>query len=208
MRFNLVYWSGNLLTRILCLLFFRPRISGQDNVPRKGGFILASNHISYYDPPLVGSWQRREVYFFAKKELFRNWLFGAIITAANSLPVSRGVVDRKAIKAAVEVIQAGFGLTMFPEGTRSLTDQFLDPKPGVGIIAIQAGCPIIPVYLHGSNRLGDCFRGKDKLSVSYGSPLSAEWVRSQGSGKEAYLKIATTVMERISDLRSAVTDVK
>jgi len=207
-RLNLLYWSGNLLTRILSWLFCRPRISGQENIPRKGGFILASNHISYYDPPLVGSWQRREVYFFAKKELFRNRLFGAIIRATNSLPVSRGAVDLKALKAAVEVIRAGFGLTMFPEGTRSRTDQFLAPKPGIGIIATRAGCPIVPVYIHGSNRLSDCVRGRDKMSISYGPPLSAEWVQSQGYGKEAYLKIATTVMERIGDLRSAVTEVK
>ena len=208
MRFRPVYLGGFVFTRMLSWLFCRPRISGQENVPREGGFILASNHISYYDPPLVGAWQWREVYFFAKKELFRNRLFGAVITAANSLPVSRGVVDRQALKLAIGVIRAGFGLTMFPEGTRSKTDKFLDPKPGIGIIATRAGCPIVPTYIHGSNRLGDCVRGRAKMSITYGPPLSAEWVKAQGIGKEAYRKIAATVMERICDLRSAVTGVK
>ena len=208
MRLKLLFWTGYSLSRILSWLCCRPRISGQENIPGQGGFILASNHISYYDPPLVGCWQPRELYFFAKKELFRNRLFGALIRAANSLPVSRGAIDRQALRAAVEVIQAGFGLTMFPEGTRSRTDRFLEPKPGIGIIATRAGCPIVPAYIHGSNKLSECLRGRVKMSISYGPPLTAEWVLAQGTGKEAYQKIATTVMARIGELRSGVTGVK
>lgn len=208
MRLRPFYWGGFVATRVICALFYRPRITGPENVPRQGGFILASNHISNFDPPLVGSFQRRELYFFAKKELFKNPVVSYIITAANSLPVSRGRVDRKALKLAIGAIRDGFGLVMFPEGTRSKTDQFLSPKPGIGIIANHAECPIVPTYIHGSNKLGDCARGRDKMSISYGPPLSAEWVLSQGTGKEAYQKIAATVMERISDLRSAARSVK
>ncbi len=208
MRLKLIYWGGYVATRIICGLFCRPRITGQENVPRKGGFILASNHISNFDPPLVGSYQRRELYFFAKKELFKNPVFSHIITAANSLPVSRGQVDRQALKLAIGAIRDGFGLVMFPEGTRSKTDEFLSPKPGIGIIASHAECPIVPTYIHGSSKLGDCARGRDKMSISYGPPLSAEWVLAQGTGKEAYQRIATTVMERISDLRAEAKSVK
>jgi 1-acyl-sn-glycerol-3-phosphate acyltransferase len=207
-RLKLLYWAGYSLTRILSFIFFRPRISGRDNIPGEGGFILASNHISYYDPPLVGSWQRREVYFFAKKELFRNKLFGAIITATNSLPVSRGAVDRQALRLAIGVIRKGFGLTVFPEGTRSRTDQFLKPRPGIGIIARQTGCPIVPAYIHGSNKLSDCFKRRDRMSITYGEPLSAEWVTAQPADKSGYLTIAATVMDRIAQLRSQVTGVK
>jgi 1-acyl-sn-glycerol-3-phosphate acyltransferase len=189
-------------------VLFRPRISGRENIPRTGGFILASNHISYYDPPLVGSWQRRELYFFAKKELFRNKLFGAIITATNSLPVARGTIDRQALKLAIGVIRAGFGLTIFPEGTRSHTDQFLKPKPGIGIIARGAGCPVVPAYIHGSNKLSDCFRRRERMSITYGEPLSAEWIVSQEEGKSGYFAIASAVMDRIARLRSQVTGVK
>lgn len=208
MRLKLLYWTGYSLTRLISWPLFRPRISGREHIPTVGGFILASNHISYYDPPLVGSWQRRELYFFAKKELFRNRLFGAAIRAANSLPVSRGAVDRQALKLAIDVVKAGFGLTMFPEGTRSHTDQFLPPRPGIGIIATRAGCPIVPTYIHGSNKLRECFWGRDKMSITYGEPLTAEWVLSLGTGKEAYKQIAAKVMERIAELRYQVTGVK
>jgi len=207
-RLKLIYWTGYSLTRLISWPLFRPRISGCEHIPTDGGFILASNHISYYDPPLVGSWQRRELYFFAKKELFRNRFFGAAIRAANSLPVSRGVVDRQALKLAIDVVKAGFGLTMFPEGTRSRTEQFLSPRPGIGIIATRAGCPIVPTYIHGSNKLRECFWGRDKMSITYGAPLTAEWVLSQGTGKKAYQQIAARVMERIAELRYQVTGVK
>ena len=208
MRFKPLYWTGYSIARVGSKLLFRLRASGQEHIPREGGFILASNHISWYDPPLVGSWQPRELYFFAKKELFKNPIFGAAIRSTNALPVSRGAVDRQALKMAIDAIQAGFGLTMFPEGTRSKTDQFLRPKPGIGIIATRAACPIVPTYIHGSNKLGDCFWGREKMSITYGEPLSADWVKSVSPDKEGFQKIAATVMERISELRSQVTGVK
>ncbi len=208
MRIRPLYWAGYSLTRVLSLLLFRPRITGREHIPRDGGFILASNHISYYDPPLVGCWQRRELYFFAKKELFRSPLLGAVIRATNALPVSRGAVDRQALRLAVEVIRRGFGLTLFPEGTRSRTDDFLPPKPGIGMIASQAACPIVPTYVHGSNRLSDCFRRRERMSITYGVPLSADWIRSVPKNRAGYRKVTETVMERIADLRSQVTGVK
>ena len=204
MRLNIVYWMGWSLTWIIGRLIFRIKIRGRENIPRKGGFILASNHISYYDPPLVGSFITRELYFFAKKELFKNRLFGAIIKTTNSLPVNRQGVDRQAIRLAVDAVKRGFGLTMFPEGTRSRTDKFLSPKPGIGMIASRAGCPIAVAYIHGSNRLKDCFWGRDRLSITYGETLPAAWVNSFPQTKEGYHELAAAVMERISRLKAEV----
>lgn len=204
MRFNIVYWIVWSLTRIISKLFFRVRVGGQENIPPKGGFIMATNHISYYDPPLVGAWVTRELYFFAKKELFKNRLFGAIIRTANSLPVNRQGIDRQAIRLAVDAIERGFGLTMFPEGTRFRTGNFLVPKPGVGMIAARAGCPIAVGYIHGSDRPGDCFRGRDRLSITYGETFSADWVKSYPASKEGYQQIAEAVMERIGRLKAGV----
>ncbi len=206
MRFNYIYWAGWVLTRIISKLVFRIRTGGQENIPRQDGFILAMNHISNYDPPLVGSWMSRELYFFAKKELFQNRFFGAVIRQTNALPVNRQGVDRQAIRQAVNAIKRGFGLTMFPEGTRSRTDKFLNPKPGIGMIAARAGCPIAVGYIHGSNRPGDCFWGRDKLSVTYGETFSAEWVQSFPQSKEGYLQIAAAVMERIGEIKARVTE--
>ncbi|NOY88789.1 MAG: 1-acyl-sn-glycerol-3-phosphate acyltransferase [FCB group bacterium] len=189
------------MTRLISKLFFRIKIYGKNHIPPSGGFIVATNHISYFDPPLVGSWMTRQVYFFAKKELFKNKIFGWIITRTNALPVRRGSIDRHTLEAAVAIIKKGYGLTIFPEGTRSKTNQFLEPKPGVGIIAIRARCPIIPGYIHGANRLKDCFRGREKFSITFGEPFSSEWVTSFPDNKDSYYKIAHSVMERIAQIK-------
>ncbi len=204
MRLRPFYWGGWFLTRVVSKLFFRIKTQGQENIPRQGGFILASNHISNYDPPLVGSWITREVYFLAKEELFRNPVAGGLITRTNALPVKRGAMDRKAIHVSVEVIRRGFGLTFFPEGTRSKTDQFLRPKAGIGMIATRAKCPIVPAYVHGSNHPGDCFKGRQRLSITYGEPFGADWVMSFPKGKEGYEQIASAVMERIGQIKASV----
>ena len=198
---KILYYAGWSLTRVISKLLFRITVTGREHFPKEGGFILATNHRSYYDPLLVGSWAPREVYFFAKQELFKNRLFGNIITRTNALPVRRGSIDRNAIELSLNVIKKGFGLTIFPEGTRSKTEGFLDPKPGVGLIAMQALCPIIPGYVHASNNLRDCLKGRDHLRISYGEPFPASWVSSFPSGKESYEAIALAVMERIRQLK-------
>lgn len=197
----MLYYTGWFLTRLISKLFFRIKIYGQNHIPKNGGFIVATNHASYFDPPLVGSWMTRQVYFFAKKELFKNKIFGWIITRTNALPVRRGVIERNALEATLAIIKKGYGLTIFPEGTRSKTDQFLEPKPGVGMIAIRAQCPIIPGYVRGTNKLKDCFWGREKLSITFGEPFSSEWVTSFPDNKDSYHKIANAVMERIAQIK-------
>ncbi|MEW5794889.1 MAG: lysophospholipid acyltransferase family protein [Candidatus Zixiibacteriota bacterium] len=204
MNIRPVYFAGYWLTRILSWLLFRPMIIGAENVPRKGGFILASNHISYYDPPVVGSWQPRRLYFFAKKELFKNPLFGAVLRACNALPVKRGTIDRQAMERAVDAVHRGFGLTFFPEGTRSRTNEFLPVKAGLGIVAHAAVCPIVPAYLHGTNRLMDCLRRRTRMAIAYGAPLSAEWVKSFSQDKAGYKALSEAVMQQITILREQV----
>ncbi len=201
---KILYYTGWTLTRIISKLFFRIRIEGQEHFPRSGGFILATNHKSYFDPLLAGSWAPRQVYFLAKQELFRNPIFGWIITQTNALPVRRGTIDRHALELTAGVIRDGFGLTIFPEGTRSKSDDFLEPKPGVGMIAIQAACPIIPGYIHGSGCLKDCFWGRQRLSITFGEAIGADWVISHPPSKEGYLAVTEEVMARLRVLRETV----
>jgi len=197
---KILYYTGWTLTRIVTKSVYRIKVSGTENIPQQGGFILASNHLSYYDPLLVGSWATRQVYFMAKQELFENPLFGGIIRRTNALPLRRGTIDRAALDSCVEVIEHGFGLTVFPEGTRARQGEFLDPKPGVGMVAVRARCPIVPTYIHGSNNLGACLLGRERLSITYGEPLPADWVASFEAGKESYTEIARVVMEHIAGL--------
>lgn len=198
---KILFWTGWTFFRIVATIFFRVKIIGAENIPQEGGFILASNHISYYDPPLVGCCIKREMYFFAKRELFRFKPFGWILLRVNAQPVNRAGVDRAAIESAIEILKSGNGLTVFPEGTRSKTKDFLPVKPGIGMIARQAEAAIVPAYIHGANQLWNCFLGRTRLTVSYGEPISAAWVKSQELTKEGYLTIANEIMNRIGLLK-------
>jgi 1-acyl-sn-glycerol-3-phosphate acyltransferase len=208
MRRGLLYWAGWRLFRYSSRILLRAKVTGAEHVPREGGFILAVNHISYCDPPVVGSWIPRELYFFAKKELFRKPLFGWVLRSVNALPVSRGTIDRAALEMAVDTIRKGFGLTIFPEGTRSRTDEFLPPKPGIGIIASRAACPILVGYVQGTNRLSSCLRWRDKVRIAFGEPFNPDWVASFPSTKEGYQMLAQAVMNRMRELKSQVAAVK
>lgn len=201
MKLKIAYYFGWSLTRIVTKLVFRIKVRGQEQIPVAGGFILASNHRSWYDPPIVGSWSTREMYFFAKQELFKNKLFGAIIRSTNAFPVKRGTIDRAALEMCQQIVRDGDGLVFFPEGTRAIDREFLDPKPGIGLLATELCCPVVPCYLHGSNKLGDVFWGRDKLSIRYGEPISPEWIIGVTKDKAGYQVIADEVMKRIRGLR-------
>jgi len=198
---KILYYSGWSLTRLVSKIVFRIKVSGREHFPKSGGFILATNHRSYFDPLLVGSWAPRQVYFLAKQELFKNKFFGRIITATNALPVRRGTIDRNALKLCLDAIDGGDGLTIFPEGTRAKGADFLEPKPGVAMIATQAKVPIVPGYVHGSNRLKDCFWGRDRLRIRFGKPILPEDIESSAVDKEGYIKLTQLVMERIEELK-------
>ena len=197
---NWTYWISCLFFKLM-FYFFRGKVSGRQFPPQSGPFILAANHIAYVDPPLVAAFTGREMFFFAKKELFNNRLFGALIRKVNARPVRRGVFDRGGLETAVGLLEEGQGLVIFPEGTRSLTDEFLSAKPGIGMIACQAKVSIVPVYIHGSNALWKCFFGSAKLRIRYGEPLSREYVISLEAGKKSYIAISEEIMRRIKALK-------
>jgi 1-acyl-sn-glycerol-3-phosphate acyltransferase len=195
------YYLSISLVKILARLLFRMKAYNRDNIPAKGPFILACNHISYYDPPLVGSFIKREIHFMAKKELFRNRLFGALITYFNSHPVNRNSIDKTAIEMVKKVLNSEQGIIIFPEGTRSKTDNFLPSRPGVGMLAIANMVPVIPAYINGSNDLIGCLLGKTKLAVIYGRPIAREEISQYNKDKDGYHRLANDIMSHIKALK-------
>ena len=197
----IMYYAARLAFRFYFRVICGLRVRGREHFPRNGGVIVASNHISYWDPPLVGSAMKRASYFFAKQELFSNRLIAWVLRRVNSLPVRRGAIDRKAMQMVIERADAGGVVTLFPEGTRSRTGDFLPPKPGIGLMAQRAKCPIVPAYVYGTDRLRDCFKRRERLTVIFGEPISAEWIASRASDKSGYEEIASEVMVRIGRLK-------
>lgn len=132
------------------ILLFSVRIWGRRNVPAKGGVILACNHQSFFDPPLVGLGVSRICCFMARDTLFKNRPFAALIRYVNAFPVKRGTGDVGAFKQLLRLLRADRTVVLFPEATRSLTGRIRPVQPGVIAVARKAGATIVPVAVEGA----------------------------------------------------------
>lgn len=193
-------WSWRLLN--ICLrVLFGFRVYDQDRVPKEGPVIVASNHISLADPPVVGAAIRREIFYLGKRELFAHRLLAAVVRAYNTVPVNRGGADRAALRRIAQLLDEGQAVLLFPEGTRGTGKTLLPGKLGIGKLAIDAGVSIVPAYVDASNSLRKTLLRKQRLTVRFGLPISNDWIRTHGQGKEAYRRIVQEVMERIGLLK-------
>lgn len=195
------YRVAYVILNILARLFFGLVTRGGERVPKTGGVIIASNHISYFDPPMVGCGVPREMHYMAKEELFKNPVFGAIIRSYNAIPLKRSVGDMAAFRKAVKLIKAGRAVLMFPEGTRSLSGKLLKPKAGVGMIGVMTSAPIVPVHVEGTNSLSKAFWRKRRFRVSCAEPvIPSDYKDDSGDPKEQYQRVTDEVMKRIASL--------
>lgn len=163
--------------------------------------MVAANHIALFDPPYLGACLLREACFVAKKELFRLAPLGALIKAFNAIPIRRGGWDSTAVRQIRQRLDDGWAVIMFPEGTRSRGAGFLPPKPGVGMIARQAGVPVLPAYISGTDRdLGKLLLKKIPLTATFGPPLTSSEVLAYEDNKSGYQKLSQAIMDRIIQL--------
>lgn len=155
-----------LLSPVFTLLFLK-KAEGLENLPAEGGFVICANHLSACDPVFLASRLPRKcrLHFLAKKELFDIKLLKPLIVALGAIPVDRGHADIGAIRASMQVLKDGCGLTIFPQGTRSRDNSPTPMLPGASMIALRAGTPVIPAYIDGPYRL---FR---RARVCFGAPI-------------------------------------
>jgi 1-acyl-sn-glycerol-3-phosphate acyltransferase len=201
----MLYLFIRFVTLFLCRILFRLEVFGQNNIPLEGGFILASNHASYLDPPLLGVACPRILYFLANKELFKNIFFARFISSLNAFPIDTQTGDLKTLRWAIRELKAGKPLAIFPEGRRTFDGELEKPKLGVGFLAIKAGVCIVPTFIKGSKealpREGKFIRLK-KIAVYFGPPIKIEEFSKQLSNTELYQAIAEKVMAQISRLKA------
>ncbi len=153
-------------------LVFRMEISGAENIPLTGPILLASNHRSNMDPFFVGVSFPRQVHFMAKSELWKVKILGRLIDMLGAFPVSRGEADRAAVKRALEILQAGAVVGMFPEGHRQRDGSLGEIHPGVSLFTLREGVVTIPMVLVGTERV--MRKGLPRLPrvrVAFGAPL-------------------------------------
>jgi 1-acyl-sn-glycerol-3-phosphate acyltransferase len=198
--YNLI---GVLSTPVLYGLY-RLRARGLENLPREGGYVLACNHVSNFDPWAIGVplWPKRFLRFMAKSELY--WFpLGTIINGAGAFPVHRGQHDTVAMDTAIRLAREGNIVTMFPEGTRRrkglMKRHEARPRSGAARIALEAGVPLIPAAVKGTDGL----RRLAKLRVAYGPPVDIDDLRG-GEVAEAAQEATVRLMARINELEATL----
>jgi len=145
-----IYRLGYTLSLVVAKLAFRLRIYGRENLIEDGPAILASNHASYLDPPLVGVCCRKDVHFLARKSLFEKPVFGPLLTQLNTVPVDRDRGDVGAVRGMIKLLKSGKRVLVFPEGTRSSDGNLQSARAGVGLLIAKSLAPVVPVRVFGS----------------------------------------------------------
>ena len=149
----MLYTILRIIFAIFFQVLFRAKTYGKEHLPAEGPVILAANHMSNWDPPLLATFLPRPVSYMAKIELFEHPIFGAAIRRCHAFPVKRGAADRGAIKAAINVLKQGRVLGLFPEGTRSKDGKLHKAEAGVGLLAAMSGAPVVPACIVGTDRI-------------------------------------------------------
>jgi len=183
--------------------WFGLRVRGAEHVPASGPALIVSNHQSILDPPVIGGAARRQIYFLAKAELFRIPMFGSLIRALHARPVRREGSDPGALRTAAQLLGEGKALLVFPEGTRSLNGRLGEGKPGVGMLAVTSGAPVVPVYVSGTLEAlpkGSAWPRRSQVSVSFGPALHFK-PRNGAGRKERYREAAMEMMRGIAELK-------
>lgn len=151
--------------RIYCGIVRPVRITGEENIPAEGGFMLCPNHVSFLDPVVCVLYLKRKIRFMGKQELFRSRLVAGVLRDVGAFPVDRGHADLAAVRAAIKTLTSGQGLGIFPQGTRSAENQHTQMHSGAALIVQRTGAPVIPMYIDGPYRF---FR---KTDIRIGAPI-------------------------------------
>ena len=206
---NLSYRIGWSCFRVMYATYFRWRVYGAENVPLSGGVILASNHASFLDPPLVGSGLKRDINYLARESLFRFPGIGALLRSWNAVPVDRDGGGAKGLKVILARLLAGNAIILFPEGTRTKDGQLQPARSGIGLTVIKSTAPVVPVRVFGTF---EAYGRNHKLPrprrviVKYGQPLNFAQLRAEAATcdkarlKEIYQQVADEIMAAIARL--------
>lgn len=195
---KLLYSVGRVVCTPIMKLFYRYKVINKGNIPNDGkGYIIASNHISFSDPVLLGLGQKRRLNFMAKDELFKNKFFSFLIRHLGAFPVKRGAGDGKAIKNGEDIINEGNLMTIFIEGGRSKTGELMRPRSGFAVIAQQTGAPVVPACITKAGK-GKCF---SKRIIHFSDPISVEELGLDSLDRHALKKASAIVMDRIKEMR-------
>ena len=201
---NFYYWIGYQLSRLAGRLLFRFRVIHRERMIQSGPVILAMNHQSYLDPPLAGITCNRAIYFLARRTLLDIPLLGWVLPKVNVIPVNQEGVDRSAIKTLIRLLQAGNGVLVFPEGSRTIDGNLQPAEPGLGLVIAKTLAPVVPMRIFGARealpRAGGGLR-LVPITIVIGEPIMFNAADLEPPGKNLYARLTDRVMKAISALR-------
>lgn len=157
------------LIRTYGKLAFRVTITGLEHLPAEGAVIVASNHVTGWDPPLLGVLLPRPIHYMAKEELFRNKLFGAVLRALGAFPVKRGATDIGSVKQALKLLREGKVFGIFVEGTRSRSGELQEAKGGAAMFALKTKAPVVPSHITAGPK-----GWRRRIEIQLGPPIEAD----------------------------------
>ena len=206
----MVYVIAHFVLRPLFLLLFRPHVTGRENVPATGAFILASNHLSFIDSMVIPLMAPRKVGYLAKAEYFTTpgfggWWSRVLFTALGALPVHRGThrAAQEALDTAMSVLNEGGGFGIYPEGTRSKDGKLARGKTGVAWLALTADCPVVPVGIIGTDLIqpvGARWPRLHRFTEHFGKPLTFPEYRGKAGNNRARREVTDRIMNAIAEL--------
>ena len=206
---NPVYWCGWVCFRTLYKTYFRARMYNAERVPESGPVIIASNHESFLDPPLVGSCLHRGISYLARDTLFRYPGVGWLLRKWESVPVDREGGGAAGLRAILDRLLAGGGIILFPEGTRTRDGNLQPARSGIGLVVIKSTAQVVPVRVFGTyEAFGKHVRfpKPKQLTVKFGAPMDFADLRAEAKTctkarlKEIYQQVADDIMAAIAKL--------
>jgi 1-acyl-sn-glycerol-3-phosphate acyltransferase len=207
---NFSYWVGWTFFRLVFATYFRCRFCNAERVPLHGPVILAANHASYLDPPLIGSGVERMINYLARENLFRFSIVRSVLLSWQVVPVDRDGGGAAGLRAILERLLAGGAIILFPEGTRSRDGRLQPARSGIGLTVIKSAAPVIPVRVFGTfDAYGphSRFPRPRRLVVKYGEPMLFAELRAEAKScskprlKEIYQQVANEIMGTIAALQ-------
>ncbi|MHB1391801.1 MAG: lysophospholipid acyltransferase family protein [Clostridia bacterium] len=190
----MLYSFARALLIPIFLLFYNYRVTGSDNVPKDGGYIVCANHVGAIDPIFVGISLRKRMYFMAKAELFKNIFLRALLNGLGVFPIKRGEADIKSIKTSLKLLGSGKVLGLFPEGTRNKTGEIV-AEPGIAMLAVKSKVPVLPVAIISN------YKFFKRTRVVIGKPIELTEYHGRKLLNEDYHKISLDIMNIINALK-------
>lgn len=200
-RMSFWYLLGYSLSKGIAKTFFNYRVIGAENILETGPCIVAANHCSFMDPPLVGVAFQRGIHYLARKSLLDWPILGPILPELNVIPVDQKNADRSALMGIIRVVRDGGAALIFPEGSRSSNGQLQPAQPGVGMIVAKTGAPVLPVRVCGSYEAFPRNRKLPrltKITVKIGRRLN--FSGADFKDRQDYLRCSQSIMDAIGEL--------